>query len=168
MPLFYRSPKDYIRDTDVGHGKTPTPRDGSEPSTGSEAMATDDKIMTAVKKELKKNPDIQVKDLYEKLSGKVEGVEELSLRQFNARYPLQIKRRERMAEAESQAAPARASQQQRRRRSRRRDEASRGEVRDVFLRFASELSSAEERSELVGVLSKVDGYVDEVVKAARK
>jgi hypothetical protein len=43
---------------------------------------------------------------------------------------------------------------------------SRDAVRQALLRFATELSGAEQRSDLVRVLAGVDGYVDEIVKAA--
>lgn len=124
----------------------------------------EDKIMELVRKELDSNPDIQVRDLFEKVKGKEPSARELTLRQFNARYPLQIKRRQRMSEPTGDTPERRTTQ---RRRSRRPD-ANRDAVRDTFLRFASELSAAEERKDLVHVLSKVDQYVDEVVKAARR
>lgn len=127
-------------------------------------MAEQDKIMELVQKELDTNPDIEVRDLFEKVKKKEPSAKELSLRQFNARYPLQIKRRQSMGEAGGQAAGRRP---QRRRRTRR-AEPNREAVRESFLRFASELSAAEERKDLVQVLSKVDQYVDEVVKAARR
>ncbi|CAN5410333.1 hypothetical protein BH24GEM3_BH24GEM3_16480 [soil metagenome] len=52
----------------------------------------------------------------------------------------------------------------RRRRSQRNEAESRDAVRGVFLRFAGEVAQAESRSEVVGVISNVDGYVDEVVR----
>lgn len=129
-------------------------------------MAEDDKIMGLVRKELDRNPNVEVRDLFEKVKKKEPSAEELTLRQFNARYPLQIKRRQSMGGGGG-GARGKGQQTTRRRRSRRADP-NRDAVRDTFLRFASELTAAEERRDVVEVLSKVDQYVDEVVKAARR
>lgn len=49
-------------------------------------------VMEMVEEELQENPDISNKDLKLKAEEIDEGIEELSARQFNARYPLQVKR----------------------------------------------------------------------------
>ena len=49
-------------------------------------------VMQMVESELKKNPDISNKELLEKARSIDKGVEKLSARQFNATYPLQVKR----------------------------------------------------------------------------
>lgn len=125
---------------------------------------TDNKVMKFVEDELKKKPDIDVKDLYEQAKKiKSGGVSKLSLRQFNARYPLQVKRRQ------SQKKGGRSTKRKRST-SRRRTAPSNGKnrdaVRDTLLRFASEVAGAEHRKDLVKVLAEVDKYVDEVLKAA--
>lgn len=124
----------------------------------------EDRIMELVQKELDKNPDVQVRDLFEIVKKKEASARDLTLRQFNARYPLQIKRKQQMAGS----TPATGTTRRTSRRRSRRGEPNREAVRDAFLRFASELSAAEERKDLVNVLSKVDQYVDEAVKAARR
>lgn len=126
---------------------------------------TDDKVMQFVEEELKKTPDIDVKDLYERAKKiKSGGVSKLSLRQFNARYPLQVKRRQ------SQKSGRRSTKKKRTGRSRTRAAATNGKdrdaVRDTLLRFAGEVAGAEQRKDLVKVLAGVDKYVDEVLKAA--
>jgi hypothetical protein len=117
--------------------------------------------MEFVKAQLAETPEIATSELFEKAKNVDASVKKLSLRQFNARYPLQIKRKQ------SLSRPGR-------RRSRRgsRDAAGqkaqtqgRDAVRDVFLRFAADLSSAEERKDLVKVISEVDRYVDEAISA---
>lgn len=123
---------------------------------------TDEKVMALVEKELKKNPDASVDELYEKAKSAESAIGELSLRQFNARYPLQVKRR--MSRQES------GGTRSRRRTTRKaRKKAGNGERRDkvrkTFLRFASDLAAAEERKELVEVVAGVDEYVDEVLGA---
>lgn len=50
------------------------------------------KVMDMVQSELKKNPDISNRELREKAVSIDKGVEKLSARQFNATYPLQVKR----------------------------------------------------------------------------
>lgn len=121
-----------------------------------------EKVMRFVEQKLQENPDIETSELFELAKKEDSAVENLSLRQFNARFPLQIKRRQSMAD------PAR---KQRPRRRRRRSQAATAEGRDairqVFLRFASDLSAAEERKELVGVIARVDQYVEDVMKVSR-
>lgn len=67
-------------------------------------MATDrnPEVMEMVEEELRQNPDISNKDLKLKAEEIDGDVEDLSGRQFNARYPLQVKRKL-SAEEESEA-----------------------------------------------------------------
>lgn len=123
---------------------------------------TDDKVMAVVEKELEKNPDASVQDLYDKAKSVKSAIGKLTLRQFNARYPLQVKRKK------STRAPGKGKRQ-RATRKRGRGAANGGDrdkVRQALLRFAGDVAGAEERKELVQVLSNVDRYVDEVMKAA--
>ena len=128
---------------------------------GVEMAESEEKVMRFVEETLEKDPQIETSELFERAKKVDSGVANLSLRQFNARFPLQIKRRKSMADP---------NRRQRPRRRRRRSQAAaegREAVRQVFLRFASDLSAAEERKELVGVIAKVDNYVDEALQAAR-
>ncbi|TVP74951.1 MAG: hypothetical protein EA352_09385 [Gemmatimonadales bacterium] len=131
-------------------------------------MATDpDKVMAFVKEQLKKTPDIATTELFEKAKEVDEGVKQLSLRQFNARFPLQIKRQESLAKGGGRRGPSPSTG--RRSGSRRRtskDTTRREAMRDVLLQFAADLSDAEERRDLVRVLANVDKYVDGAMKAA--
>lgn len=121
---------------------------------------TDQKIMKLVEAELKKNPEISVDQLYEKAQKANSDIGDLTLRQFNARYPLQVKRR----------MSASSGKRTRRRKTRKAasavpsDGPSRQKVRETFLRFASDLVAAEQRKDLVDVLASVDRYVDQVLK----
>ena len=124
----------------------------------------DEKVMALVEKELEKNPDATVTELYERAKTAHPSVGQLTHRQFNARYPLQVKRKK--------------SQKTRKRKSRRRSTRTsksgeingmqREKIRAAFLDFATDLTSAEQRSELVSVLAGVDKYVDQVVKAVSR
>lgn len=146
---------------------------------------TDERVMDLVEKEIRKDPGVSSSDLFEKAKKVVSSLGELTLRQFHARYPLQIKRRMAMAEGGGK----RTSGKRRGRRSGARKapaaakggRASRGrtansdapstgdrdQVRSVLLKFAADLSAAEARKDLVKVLAGVDRYVDDVMKAAR-
>jgi len=140
--------------------------DGREPSVAE----VDEKVMSFVEKVLDEDPDIRLEDLYERAKESNASVGELSKRQFNARYPLQVKRRR------SQALRSRLGTRKKRRtgkaRARSRStESSRGSreaVRQVFLQFATDITGAEERKELVRVLANVDRYVDQALKGAAK
>ncbi len=132
---------------------------------------TDEKVMNLVENELEKNPDISVEDLYEKAKANSPSVGELTLRQFNARYPLQVKRRRSRKKSPGptrrrQSTPKPAGKARQKKRPE--PEVERGErerVRKTFLRFASDLAAAEERKDLVDVVANVGAYVDQVLKA---
>lgn len=126
---------------------------------------TNEKVMALVEQELKKNPDVSVDELYEQAKSAHPSVRELTLRQFNARYPLQVKRR--MSRGKSRKAPKRRAARSSGKRSKQ-GGADREKVRQTFLRFASDLAAAEERKALVEVVAGVDRYVDEVLKVTGK
>lgn len=129
----------------------------------------DPKVMELVERELEKNPDVSTKELYRKATDASPKIGELSLRQFNARYPLQVKR---------QMAPSKPKKQ------RRSGGASRGAsggsrqkaaggavdreaVRSVLLELVKDVTAAEDRAAVVDVLAGIDGYVDKVTKAVK-
>ena len=123
---------------------------------------TDEKVMALVEKELTKNPDASVDELYEKAKKAESGVGELTLRQFNARYPLQVKRRMSRKAGGSKRSRRRST---RKSRAKTDDGKRREKIRETFLRFASDLTAAEERKDLVDVVAGVDKYVNQVMKA---
>lgn len=117
--------------------------------------ATNEKVMSMVDQEIRKNSDITTRELYEKAQKVDSDIANLTIRQFNARYPLQVRRK---------LAPPRP----RRRRRRKATEEGRKEVRKVMLDFARNMASAEDMSEVVDLVAGVDKYVDRVIKAAAK
>lgn len=123
---------------------------------------TEQKVMELVEAELQKNPGASVDELFAKAKKVSSSIGKLSLRQFNARYPLQVKRRA------SQKKGGRKRKKTTRRRSQARASAGNGRdaVRAAFLSFASDLAAAQERKDLVKVLADVDKYVDRAMKAA--
>lgn len=129
-------------------------------------MATTiESVMKMVESELGKDPDISNEALYEKARKVDKSIADLTLRQFHARYPLQVKRR--------RAAAAGRSRRNRKRspRARRRvaatpEAGSREAVREVLLRFARDVSAAEGKAAVIDIVSGLDRYVDEVLAAA--
>ncbi len=126
----------------------------------------DEKVMQFVEEALKKNPRIKLEDLYELTKKFKSSVGRLSKRQFNARYPLQVKRRRALAaKAKSRgmrraaSTPGRATM-----RSAARAGSPRDRIRQVLLQFATDITAADERKDLVKVLAGVDVYVDQVMK----
>lgn len=136
---------------------------------------TDEKVMAQVEAELDKNPDASLDELFAKAKEVSSGVGKLTRRQFNARYPLQVKRRK-QREASGTKRPARKTRGRRTARKPSETAAAaapaapsadvnRDAVRDSFLKFATELAAADSRKDVVKVLAGVDKYVDQVVKA---
>lgn len=181
---------------------------------------TDDRVMAMVEKEVRKNPGVNSSDLFEKAKNLAAGLGELTLRQFHARYPLQVKRRMALARsgsaggakpkrskgrggtkkatskkaaskkatskkaaskkaASKKAAPkkpaAKKAKSRKRPGARRARKAAptttgaqavnRDHIRQVLLKFASDVSAAEARKDLMKVVASVDRYVDDVLKA---
>ena len=129
-----------------------------------------DAVMDMVRKELEENPDAENKDLYEKATKVDDSIADLTLRQFHARYPLQVKRQR--AQKKSGKSRKRKSRKKKtsasagRGRKAARADVDRDKVRATLLKFAKDVSSAEgQASMLIDVLQSVDDYVDEVVKA---
>lgn len=114
-----------------------------------------DKVMKMVEDELKRDPSITTKELFEKALEIDKNVGDLSPRQFNALYPLQIKRRQ------APRRPRPAAQAQSRRRV-----ADRAAVRGVLLEFAMAIADAEDTADIIEVIGNVDKYVEKVVTAA--
>lgn len=115
--------------------------------------ATSEKVMSMVEEEIRKNPDVLTKDLFEKAKKIDKSITNLTIRQFNARYPLQVKRRN-------------APPKPRRPRRRGAKGGNRDAVRAVLLDYARELAGAEDMGQIVSLVAGVDEYVDRVMKAA--
>lgn len=120
----------------------------------------DPEVMTLVEYELEKDPGAGSLALFEKAKAAVPAIADLTIRQFHARYPLQVKRRL------SAAKPRRRKKKTPSPRPVRRDHDRRVAVRAVLMRFATDLASAEAKAEVVKVLADSDRYVDELIGAA--
>lgn len=128
----------------------------------------DAKVMKFVEDTLKKSPKIQLEDLFTKAKKVSSSIRRLSKRQFNARYPLQVKRRRAQSTRKSgggakKRAPAQASPAPKKPRTQAAGETRDG-VRKIFLQFATDIAGAEERKDLVKVLAEVDRYVDQAMR----
>lgn len=142
-------------------------------------MATrHEQVMEMVARELEQNPDIDAGELYTRAAEIDPSIRELDRRQFNARYPLQVKRLRAAARGDGGAAKPAAPRPSRRRKSQAKGKTqaaprqrraaagvapSREKVRGVFLDFARDFANAESRSEIVNVLGDLDRYVDRIV-----
>ena len=113
---------------------------------------TSEKVMAFVRDELLRNPGVKTNELLTKAKKLDKSVGSLSIRQFHARYPLQIKRKL-------------AAQRPRRRRPRRK-EVDRAAIKAELLAFARALAAAEGGAGVVDVIGSVDKNVDRVLAAA--
>ncbi|MEJ2502482.1 MAG: hypothetical protein P8177_04060 [Gemmatimonadota bacterium] len=120
-------------------------------------------VMDMITKELKKNPDTSNPELLAKAKKIDESVGDLTARQFNARYPLQVKR----AMKPRKAAPRKAPRKPKRTRSAGNAAASgdRDRIRGVLLELARDVANAQGKGDVVDVIAGIDGYVDRVAKA---
>ena len=153
---------------------------------------TNDRVMAMVEKELKADPNISNADLRKKAERLDPSIASLGARAFNARYPLQVKRRgkPRKARKGTKRAARKAGRKAGGAKARGRGTAKgakkgrgpgrprtsatrgasngeRGRVRAALLDFARDLASADGAG-LVDVIAGVDGYVDRVMKATSR
>lgn len=121
-----------------------------------------EKVMNMVRKELDKDPDVENSALYEKAKKIDSSIGDLSLRQFHARYPLQVKRQKAQKTGRSSRSRRKKAGS---RRSKKKGQVNRDTIRGTLLRFAKDVSAAEGKAEMIDLLANVDRYVDDVVEA---
>jgi hypothetical protein len=121
------------------------------------------KVMEMIRDELKKNPDISNPELLEKATKLDPSIKKLSARQFNATYPLQVKRA--MKPRKKTPRKARKAAASRGTAGAGRD--GREQVRTVLLDLAKDVANAQGKGDVVDVIAGIDRYVDRVVKAAK-
>lgn len=111
-----------------------------------------ERVMEMVEEALRENPEVSNDELQERASEIDPRIGELSARSFNARYPLQVKRKlatER--EEKTDAEPSAESDE------------FRSVVRETLIDFAKDVAGAEDRGEVIELVEDVDEYVDRVV-----
>ncbi|WP_420441233.1 hypothetical protein [Candidatus Palauibacter sp.] len=140
-------------------------------STGDAGAA----VLAYVARVLKRNPEVKNAELFKGACEIDASVAELSARQFHAKYPLQVKRRLAATEAPKPAAPAPApaapavaepppppapevpSI----------GDGDAAAVRGLLFSLARELANAGTQAETIEVIVRLDGYVDDIMQAAR-
>jgi hypothetical protein len=132
-------------------------------------------VMDLVRAEIQKNPDISNQELLEKAKAVDKSIGKLSARQFNARYPLQVKRamkpatkKTRPAASRRQKAPGAAPGRAKGAASARDQGQGQGrdKVRTIMLELARDVANAQGKGDVVDVIMGIDRYVDRVIKAA--
>ncbi|MGH7467099.1 MAG: hypothetical protein ACRENP_03845 [Longimicrobiales bacterium] len=108
------------------------------------------RVMNMVRDEIQKRPEVTSQELFEKARKLERGMRTLSARQFNATYPLQVRRTMAPRRPRGRGAAARGS-------------ASKERVRGVLLEFARVVAGAQDRGALVEVVGNLDQWVDRVV-----
>ncbi len=140
-------------------------------STGDAGAA----VLAYVTRVLKRNPEVKNAELFKGACEIDASVADLSARQFHAKYPLQVKRRLAATEAPKPAAPAPApaapavaepppppapevpSI----------GDGDAAAVRGLLFNLARELANAGTQAETIEVMVRLDGYVDDIMQAAR-
>lgn len=149
--------------------------------------ANNAEVLDFVRSTITEQPGIGTRDLYRMASEAFPQVGELTPQQFHGRYFLTAKRAlapkgegttpKKPRKKSTRAAKKTAAPRQGKRAARTSEATpaaaeaqpqavqapSRDKVRSVFLKFARDFASAESRTDIVAVMSKVDDYVDQVV-----
>lgn len=125
-----------------------------------------EKVMEMVRDRLKKNPDVETQELFESAQKIDSSIEDLSLRQFHARYPLQVKRKKASGrrKKKKKTSAKRSGRRSKKTKSAATDD-GREAIREGLLSFAKDVAAAEGKADLIQVLTSVDDYVDQVVKS---
>lgn len=136
-------------------------------------------VMDLVRAEIEKNPAISNQELLEKAKAVDKSIGKLSARQFNARYPLQVKRAMKPAAKKARPAASRRPKTAGTGSSRGKGAGSardqgqgpgqgqgRDKVRTIMLELARDVANAQGKGDVVDVIMGIDRYVDRVIKAA--
>lgn len=106
-------------------------------------------VMDLVYRAIRANPDVSNRELQKQATEIDPSIGELSPRSFNARYPLQVRRK--LSQEEGSTKPQKNSR------------ITRSHIRDTLIAFAKEVVEAEDRGEVVEVVESVDEHVDRVM-----
>lgn len=108
-------------------------------------------VMAMVEEAIRENPEISNEQLQERASKLDPEVGELTPRSFNARYPLQVKRRLSAEKSQEEATDEPPN------------DGLRSRFRTELLNFAKDVVSAQDRGKVIDVVMEVDEYVDRVI-----
>ncbi len=147
------------------------PKAASTPDPSPASLGDGAAVMEYVERTLEANPGIANADLFAGASAIDPSVGQLTGRQFQARYPLQVKARLARAAAPEPKPPPEPEVPTAEKTG---DEDALPQqagdpvaVRRLLLDLAKELASAESKSEVIDVMARLDDYVAEIMEAAR-
>jgi len=128
-----------------------------------------ERVLEMVRRELASHPDISSGDLFAIARKLDRSVRSLSLRQFHALYPLQVKRAEKAAIRGAAKKTARATRRapaaSEPRSGGARSSQDREAIRGLLLEFAGTVAGAESKAELIQLVGTFDGWIDRFLKA---
>jgi hypothetical protein len=116
-----------------------------------------EKVMEMVRREIGADPTVTNETLFDRARRIDKKIGALTKREFNARYPLQARRRVAPAAGRRRQKPA----------STRKAEAKRAAVREILLDFARAVAAAEGKAEMLDLVAGADAYVERLAGAAR-
>lgn len=116
-------------------------------------MTTNPEVMAMVREQLGRRSPPSTAALYGRAVRIDRAIRELTLRQFNARYPLQVKRRMAATVAKGDGRPAGEPRP------------DRSAIREALIGFARDVAAAEGTAGVIDALGGVDRYVEEIVAA---
>ena len=139
----------------------PLEEEGAEEDGGEVSEETRQKVFSMIEEALEDNPDVPNDELQERAAEIEPSIADLPARSFHARFPLQVKRQMTAAQKQEEdgagaGESAGAGKQ----------EAIRATVRQALLDFARDVAGADDRGEVIEVLTRVDEYVDRVMEKA--
>ena len=111
-----------------------------------------ERVMDMVREEIQRRPEVTSQELFDRAKKMERGIRSLSARQFNALYPLQVRRTLAPRRRRGRGAAARA-----------RSTAGRERYRVVLLEFARAVAGAQDRGALVEVVGNLEQWVDRLV-----
>ena len=133
-------------------------------------------VLQYVTRMLGENPGVTNAELFKGACEIDASVADLAPRQFHAKYPLQVKRRLAVAAAEAEAPatpaapapePAPAPAPAREPEAPSMGDGDAAAVRGMLLNLAREMANAGTQAETIEVMARLDGYVDDIMQAAR-
>ena len=141
-------------------------------------------VLAYVTRVLKRNPDVKNAELFKGACEIDASVAKLSARQFHAKYPLQVKRRLAPAAPAPKAAPKPRKPAAPPRKpaapavaeptpppavaeAPSTGDGNAAAIRGLLLSLARELANAGTQAETIEVMARLDGYVDDIMQAAR-
>lgn len=138
-------------------------------------------VLAYVTRVLKRNPAVKNAELFKGACEIDASVAKLSARQFHAKYPLQVKRRLAAAAPAPKPAPKPRKPAARPRKpaapvvaepapavaAPSTGDGNAAAIRGLLLSLARELANAGTQAETIEVMARLDGYVDDIMQAAR-